>query len=186
MLCYVKKQIANADSFEALAAGVYGSVVKVPGSTVWSDAFHSVSTINKVIGLSIKTINLEAFRSCTGLSAASFPIATWIGAGAFSSCTSLRTVTIPMCEHIEHHAFYSCNRIKSLELNACNYIGSYAFAGCENLTAIKLGASSVVTLDSTFTFNLVPIKSIYVPASLVDSYKNDTKWSSLSTKIIPL
>ena len=105
-----------------------------------------------------------AFRNCRNLTSVSFPNATSIGQNAFSSCSSLTSASIP---------------------NATS-IGTYAFDSCSNLTTIYVGTntSTVCTLSNTNAFDsCYDLTIIYVPASLVDSYKSSTNWSSYADKI---
>ena len=87
-----------------------------------------------------------------------------IGDGAFSDCSSLTEASFP---------------------NAIS-IGISAFQNCSSLTTIYVGIniSTVCTLSSTNAFtNCTSLTNIYVPASLVDSYKSATNWSSYADKI---
>ena len=110
----------------------------------------------------VTSIGLSAFSSCSGLTSVSFPVATSIGNGAFIGCSKLTEASFPLVTSI----------------------GSAAFNGCSSLTTIYVGTESdtVCTLSST---NAIPssVTDIYVPASLVDSYKSATNWSSYADKI---
>ena len=106
----------------------------------------------------------DAFRSCNDLTEVSFPNATSIGTYAFSYCSGLTEVSFPNATSIGNSAFYYCN----------------------GLTTIYIGANSskVCTLSSTSAFNgCTKLNNIYVPASLVNSYKSATNWSSYADKI---
>ena len=84
-----------------------------------------------------------------------------IGEGAFSSCSSLTEVSFPKVTSIGQYAFYR-----------------------SNLTTIYVGTESdtVCTLSST---TAIPssVTDIYVPKSLVDSYKSATNWVFLADLI---
>jgi hypothetical protein len=75
----------------------------------------------------------------------------------------------------------------TLSLPKCTYIGIGAFSGCELLESLYLTNSVVATLSSVSTFTSTKIGSgdgsIYVPLSLVDSYKSATNWSYFSAVI---
>ena len=97
---------------------------------------------------------------------------TSIGPGAFAYCFSLTSVSFPVC----------------------TYIGSYAFRYCYNLISLTLGGSTVCSLPYSNAFTPTPIGgystsagrygSIYVPASLLASYKAATNWSYFSSRFV--
>ena len=97
-----------------------------------------------------------------------------IGANAFNGCTSLTTVSFPMA----------------------TYIGTYAFSGCFNLKSLYLTGSSVCSLAHSNAFLSTPIGgystsagtygSIYVPASLLASYKSATNWAYFSSRFVSI
>lgn len=74
---------------------------------------------------------------------------------------------------------YSNNRVES--------IGSYAFAYCSGLTTLYLTGSSLCSLAASTAFTSTGIGSnkgyIYVPSSLVASYKAATNWAFFSNRI---
>ena len=121
-------------------------------------------TIESVELSNATSIGQNAFRSCSKLTSVSFPNATSIGNTAFSSCSNLTEASFP---------------------NATS-IGNNAFSSCSNLTTIYVGTniSTVCTLSSTTALGkCTNLTNIYVPASLVNSYKSATNWSSYASKI---
>ena len=110
-----------------------------------------------------------------------------IGNYAFYSCTYLTSVNFPVCTNIGSYAFQSCINLTSVNFPACTNIGEYAFRSCTSLNTLTLGASSVCTLYNSSVFYSTGIKSrsgsIYVPASLVASYKAATNWAYFSNII---
>ena len=141
------------------------------------------------------TIGSYAFSVCLSLTTISFPVCTSIGAYAFFSCKTLSTVNFPKCITINSNAFCYCDSLTSASFPVCTSIGSYAFRGCNNLLSLYLLGSSVPTLTSFTAFNSTPIDgyttstggvygSIYVPASLYDSYITATNWSVYSARIV--
>ena len=103
---------------------------------------------------------------------------------------SLSQVSLPMCSFIGAYAFYYCRSITQVSLPVCSYIGDSTFYDCSLLSIITIGYSSVCNLRYSGVFGKTQITSstgsIYVPASLVDSYKSAKNWSYFSTQIFPI
>ena len=64
-------------------------------------------------------------------------------------------------------------------------VGAYAFAYCESLSVVILRSTTMATLADTNAFESTPIADgtgyIYVPAELVDGYKEN--WSTYADQI---
>ena len=97
---------------------------------------------------------------------------------------SIESIKLSNVTSIGKGAFRGCSSLTSVSFPLVTSIGSAAFNGCSSLTTIYVGTESdtVCTLSST---NAIPssVTDIYVPASLVDSYKSATNWSSYADKI---
>lgn len=125
------------------------------------------------------------------VTSASYPSATEVKVGAFESCTQLQSVNLPVCTEIASKAFNGCSTIAQIDLPELTLIGSSAFLLCSALTALILRSTTPVTsqltfLPSTDICKNTPIASgtgyIYVPASLVDTYKVAEEWSSYANQ----
>ena len=135
-------------------------------------------------------IGSSAFYGCTSLTQVSLPVCEYICYNAFRSCSSLSQVILPMCSYIDNQVFIDCYSLSQVSLPVCSKISNYTFYNCSSLSIITIGYSSVCSLYSSNTFTNTQITSstgsIYVPASLVDSYKSATNWSYFSTQIFPI
>ena len=146
----------------------------------------------------IQTVNLPyativrnyAFQSCVSLTQVSLPMCSYIGNSAFYTCRNISQVSLPMCSYIGINACWQCYPLAQPSLPMCSYIGNNAFRGCGLLSIITLGYSNICSLNTSSTFYNTKITSstgsIYVPASLVDSYKSANNWSYFSTRIFPI
>ena len=150
--------------------------------------------IMRYIERSIESIKLSnatsigeyAFYKCSSLTSVSFPLATSIGGSAFNGCSGLTEIYIPKATSIGYGAFQDCSSLTSVSFPVATSIDDYAFHSCRGLTTIYVGTntSTVCTLSNTSAFNnCTNLTNIYVPASLVDSYKSATNWSSYADKI---
>lgn len=113
----------------------------------------------------VRTIGDDAFYNCSRLTFISFPAATTIGSSAFRYCSSLTSVSFPVATTIGSNAFYNCSR----------------------LTSIYLTGSKLCKLSNSNAFSKTEIwsnkGSIFVPSSLVASYKKATNWVFFSNRI---
>ena len=139
------------------------------------------------------SIGANVFYGCLNLSTVSFPECISIGYGAFSYCRGLTTISFPKCEQIGSFAFTNCSNLTIVSFPKCTNIGSQTFWYCINLRKIYLMGSSVVTINNSNAFYSTPISlssylgyfgSIYVPTSLLTSYKSALYWSAYSSRIV--
>lgn len=115
------------------------------------------------------------------------PNCLYVGSNAFYYCASLTTVNLPVCTSLYNNAFRNCARLTSISLPNCSYVGQKAFYSCTNLKTIYMGTARSVVATMTNRNALSgcsALQSIYVPASLVDSYKKASNWSYYSSKIV--
>ena len=87
---------------------------------------------------------------------------------------------------IRGYAFYGYSTLTNVSFPVVTSIDGYALQYCSSLTTIYVGTESdtICTLSNTNAFNnCTNLTNIYVPASLVDSYKSATNWSNYASKI---
>ena len=153
-------------------------------------AFYGCTSLTQVSLPMCSYIGIRAFQSCISLTQVSLPMCSYIGTSAFYTCRNISQVSLPMCSYIGSNAFWQCYALAQVSLPMCSYIGSNAFRGCGLLSIITLGYSNICSLNASSTFYNTQITSstgsIYVPTSLVDSYKSATNWSYFSTQIFPI
>ena len=161
-------------------------------TSIGNRAFYYCSSLQQVSFPNCSTIVNEAFNNCTKLQSTNFPNCTTIGNQAFCSCKSLQSVSFPVCTTIGNQAFWGCLKLQSASFPVCTSIGGSAFGLCSSLSALYLLTSSVCILSNSNAFVNTPISkstylgyfgSIYVPSSLVSSYKTRTNWTYYSDRI---
>ena len=181
-------------------------------SYIGNDTFEYCYSLTQVSLPVCEHIGAYAFNICESLTQVSLPVCEYIGAYAFQDCHSLSQVSLPMCSNINNFVFKSCYSLTQVSLPVCEYIGIYAFDFCSSLSQVILpmcssinelafrfcsslsiiiiGYSDVCSLIKSNAFYSTQITSstgsIYVPASLVDSYKSANYWSYFSTQIFPI
>ena len=158
-------------------------------SHIGNYTFYNCKSLSQISLPKCSSIGWDAFRSCSSLVQISLPVCTHIGTYAFYGCSSLSQISLPMCSSIGAFAFWSCYSLSQISLPKCSYIGRYAFEGCRSLSIITIGYSNVCSLGSSVFYNTQITSStgsIYVPASLVNTYKFASGWSQYSTQIFPI
>jgi hypothetical protein len=86
--------------------------------------------------------------------------------------------------NIGNYAFYNCSKLTTVDLPETTSIDGYAFYNCKSLTTVILrNTERVATLSSTNVFAGAANAIIYVPDSLVDSYKAANNWSAYADRI---
>ena len=161
---------------------------------IGNGAFGYCTRLTSVSFQECTDIGNGAFQYCSSLTSVSFPKCTNIGNSVFFHCTSLTSVSLPMCTSIGSYAFQYCTSLTSVSLPMCTRIGNSAFVSCFNLISLTLGAPSVCLLPYSKAFYSTPIGgysasagrygSIFVPASLLASYKAATNWSYFSSRFV--
>lgn len=151
-------------------------------------------TITSYSNSTCSIVGNSAFRSCFHLSIASFANCTTIGVQAFYQCSALSTISFPKCTTISSGAFYNCKTLSQVSFPKCvSILGSNTFTYCSSLKSYYFMGTSVVTLANSSAFNSTTITnstylgtfgSIYVPTSLVATYKAAANWSYFSARIV--
>lgn len=112
-------------------------------------------------------------------------------------CTALTKATLPYVKSLTRYAFRNCTSLHTVDLGNTSLtrlnINANAFNGASALTTLIIRANVVASLQATtaFTGTLIAkasdgtdgIGCIYVPSSLVDSYKAATNWSTFINQI---
>ena len=125
--------------------------------------------------------------SCSQLTSVDFPNATYIGDSAFNNCNSLTSIDLPNVTSMGDWVFEGCNSLTSIDLpENITSIGSYAFNSCSNLSTVIISTNQIITLGDKWVFYNTPIENgsgyIYVPDSLVSSYRSASNWSTYSAQ----
>lgn len=156
---------------------------------------------NTSYGKYYKGIGKGAFTDCTSLKKVRFESLnklTSAQSNAFAKCTALNDVHLPNLTETVTNMFSGCLSLEKIALPSLTYLAPATFSGCYVLKAVVLPNETIVQLSGTNTFNqcyhiLGTTNSkynpnglsdgyIYVPRTLVDSYKAATNWSTFATQ----
>lgn len=132
---------------------------------------------------SLTSIRSYGLRGCTALETVELPEVAEIGVNGFYGCSALKKVVFPKVTAIKSNTFNGCTELEYADFSNIESIASNAFNDCENLTTLIIRSSSVCALANVNAFGRTPISEdfgeIYVPAALVDEYRNASNWSAL-------
>lgn len=141
-------------------------------------AFYNCSALTSINVPNATLIGTEAFRDCSALTSVDFPLVTSIGTSSFYNCRSLISVRVGDVKSIPTQTFYSCNNLKRLIILTTGSVPTLsnknAFNGCVFLHGV---------VDGTYNPEGLKDGYIYVPRSMVDSYKSATNWSTFADQI---
>ena len=161
---------------------------------IGSSAFQHCHSLTSVNFPAAKYIGNAAFQYCYNLTSVNFPAVTSIDYYTFYNCFNLTSVSFPTAKYISSYAFVHCSSLTSISFPAATSIGYSAFTHCSKLTELYLMGSSLCQLSASNAFSSTPIKgyttvagkygSIYVPASLLESYKKATNWTYFSNRFV--
>lgn len=174
----------SQDLLDGIIGRTLTGAFEITSKTVGAYAFAS-SLVEEVSIPNL--INLEgyypignyAFLNCSSLIKASSNC-TKVGYGTFQSCVSLSDCNFPNLKYIDYFSFFGCSKLTEFDCRYLISMGAYSFQNT-GIKALMIRSESVPTLASSDSFTNTPIASgtgyIYVPKSLVDSYKTATNWS---------
>ena len=150
------------------------------------NAFNECSLLSNIILPNVEYIGNYAFNRCSSLSQVNLSMCSYIGNTAFANCSSLSEISLPNVEYIDNGAFMYCPALTSINLPKCSVLIGQPFFRA-GLTTLTLGYGSVVSISYRLETGITSSTgSIYVPASLVDSYKSAPIWSKYSNRIFPI
>ena len=109
----------------------------------------------------------------------------------FDHCKSLikppSVVYVNSCEAGCNGMFYNCTSLKRIKMNASSGSwGESMFNGCTSLELVDMtGSTGVPQLENVNNFdNTNDTYKIVVPASLYDTWVNETNWASIASHIM--
>lgn len=164
-------------------------------TTIGSEAFANCSALSSAYFPECTIINSFGMASCKVLVNASFPKCVTVNYRAFTYDSALTSINLPKCTLVGQEAFSRCYALTTISLPICGSFSQYAFRECFNLLSLYLNSVSSVPIFGDLMFYSTPISnyttstggvygSIYVPASLFNSFKTATGWTAYSARMV--
>ena len=107
----------------------------------------------------------------------------------FTGCTALTQVVLPNLWHPLNSAFSSCSNLQKADIGGTQpktEFYSNCFKDCAALDTLIVRGAQISRLNSTSLEGTAIAAGngyIYVPAALVDSYKQETNWTLYAEQI---
>lgn len=98
------------------------------------------------------------------------------------------TTLISAAVKLRGHSLRYCRKLERAEFTKVTEISAFALSDCASLAKLIIRTESVCRLTNTNAFANTNslLLNIYVPDSLVDSYKTATNWSTYADQIKPI
>lgn len=188
----------NLESFEATEAkqvrsyafmGANGlkKVVLPKVTYIMQSAFYNCNALEEAQFESLESIGYEAFERCSIKNIDMSKVKS-VDTSAFSR-SNIMKAKMPLVESLGSHVFEYCSALTILDISnpeatrVPNVDGYNAFPSCTSMKALVLRSTSkMIKLTASGTDKLPPTISdgtcfIYVPRTLLETYKTATNWS---------
>lgn len=151
--------------------------------SLYNVAFGSCYSLQSISLPNCEYLGYQVFGSCSNLTKIDLPNLISTSGSPFIKCINLSEISIPNCEYLSNYAFQECSALTKLVLPKCSHLGNSVFFKCINLSEVTIEYSSVCEIG-VIAASWTGV--VYVPSSLVDSYKTALNWSTISSRIFPI
>lgn len=175
-------EITGSSAFNACSTMTSISLPLV--TEIGNSCFYGCSKMTSYDLPKLESTGSNAFYNNSSLTSVSFPKLETVGNSCFNYCRYLVTVNLPSAKTMGSSVFTNDSRLKTVTLGGdISAFPSLCFSRCSNLVALVLPGLTSVPTKASNTFNYATKINngtgiIYVPDSLVDSFKADSSWSS--------
>ena len=155
-------------------------------TTVGANAFHNCTMLTTVSLPKVTSVGNSSFNNCTDLTSLYLPLVKTINIQSFYLCKSLETIELPSLTAVTTQSLRLCSKLVKVDLGAATNIAALAFGGCSLMETLIIRTSTRCSLANTSAISDTKIAAgtgyVYVPRSLVDSYKSATNWSTYAAQ----
>lgn len=177
-------------------------------TTVEYGTFYNNTALTGIDMPNVTSIGNYAFSGCSNLASVNMPLLTNAGGSSFNgfgvenvyfpelttmgtytfgNTAKNKTINLPKLKIVQSNGFRQNTGCTRLDLGACTNIYAYGLFNMYGLITLIIRTNSVATLANTNAFSgCNALTGIYVPDTLVNSYKTATNWSTYADIIKPL
>lgn len=163
-------------------------------TTLNANCFSGMTVLISASLPKVATVNATAFYNCKALTSINLPSAVTVQKLAFQNCSAMTTASMPKLTTLATSAFVNCYKLSQFTIPATvSIIYTSTFLNCSALISLRIEGSTLKALSATNAFAGTPLSvstltgnfgSIYVPASLLASYKAATNWKTYSARMV--
>ena len=160
-------------------------------TSVGNNAFYGCTSLTSINLPNVTTIDGGSFSSCSALTNVELPNLTecvkYTGS-QFAYCSALERIRLPKITSLTNQMFFQCTNLKVIDTAALTTWGNGVCQACTELETIILRNTAQVATMAALNNNITHSKIasgtgyIYVPSSLVDSYRTATNWSTYASQ----
>lgn len=155
-------------------------------TSVGANAFQGFSALTTVSIPNATSLGGSAFNACSGLRSVHLPAVKSMGTMVFYSCTSLEAIDLPSLTTTGVQGIRNCSKLVKADLGSPSSLAGLLFGGCSSLETLIIRTTKLCTLGATSAVSDTKIASgsgyVYVPSTLVNSYKAATNWSTYANQ----
>lgn len=170
----------NVFAYSSMTSAVFPAGMTSTGSLMFSNC---TSLVSVDLG-DVTDVAANTFYRCYALSSVNFSSVIYLRAGAFKECTSIEEVELPSTlVRMYDEVFRECTSLRRADIGAgVTQIGKNCFYNTQKLESLTLRTMLVPGL--TITLNNASgskLPLIYVPSTIIDTYKSTDPWSNYSS-----
>ena len=174
-------------NFKEFCEGTLTQIDSEDVTSVKDLCFKEATALNSVSLPNATAVGESSFQACSNLATIDFSNLEEAETSAFSGCTSLTSLNFPKLESVATAMFAGCGNVETADFGAATTIEPSAFSLCAKLGTLILRSSTLCELQygTTAAFSGTPFDeegeggTLYVPASLIESYQAASGWSTI-------
>lgn len=202
--CYSLQIVRGTIASAAYGAFDHCSALRTVDLTACSylanNVFQSCSNLSSVsLPIFSAYFSNNVFSGCYALQTVYAPLVSGVQSTAFYHCSSLSFLNLPNNQMVGSRAFYYATGLQTLRLGnsarSCYSVYQTAFQYCTELESVYLLWNNVPKAQLSTIFASTPIASssylgrfgsIFVPLSLLGTYRTATNWATYSSRFVGL
>lgn len=155
-----------------------------------SSAFFNCKKLVKIDIPNCTNIGSQCFNTASNLEKIEIlKSGTTNGTNTFYNCTSLKKVILPLFVSTSASSmFQNCGKLELIDIDTMS-LSFQPLTGCGNLKTLiyrRISGVNSISSISLFPTNFQSNGYLYVPQSMLESYKTATNWSTIANRIIKL
>lgn len=161
--------------------------------SIGSYAFANCGNIKSVYLPNVESVDDRPFFNCFNIENVYMPKLKVVVSNMFSDVSGISQVTFFGAESIEAGAFLNNANLRMVSFPNLAYLDHMAFDTCPKLESVYFMGSQIVQLSVHATFQRTPLwnssylgryGSIFVPTSLLASYRAISEWEYLKDRLV--